>query len=301
HFVSDAVNGQNRTDQTRRVKNRRRRKTSKCQIAQDSSEYTEDEDASCNEEKSKGSPNASATMKTNICSHEDETEQNEENPTLLVEKPTGNVEEQVEETVSSEKETICGVICVPPVEPQETAETTGNERSSPEVHQETPESQEDSMNGEQPQRKSEDPVNLQKPELKPDAEEFIPRAYRNSEISEIPINPNLQFIKVPPNFIPIPIMPLGDFNGQNFNATFVPPGIPINFLHPDPKMYQNYVDYGPSSHFEPRSKSREDKSQTSGDETATNYVKDVTTCDNSSTAKEHQVEKATDKPQVQNV
>ncbi|KAJ8921160.1 hypothetical protein NQ315_013632 [Exocentrus adspersus] len=96
-------------------------------------------------------------------------------------------------------------------------------------------------------------------------------------------------------------MPLGDFNGQNFNATFVPPGIPINLLHPDPKMYQNYVDYGPSSHFEPRSKSREDESQTSGDETATNYVKDITTCDNSSTAKEHQVEKATDKPQVQNV
>ncbi|XP_063930201.1 titin-like isoform X2 [Zophobas morio] len=71
-------------------------------------------------------------------------------------------------------------------------------------------------------------------DLKPDAEEFVPRAYRQPET--IPIEPaNVQFIKIPSNFVPVPILnPMGEFNA------FIPPGIPINFI---PQNYVNFVPY----------------------------------------------------------
>ncbi|CAH1115341.1 unnamed protein product [Psylliodes chrysocephalus] len=79
----------------------------------------------------------------------------------------------------------------------------------------------------------------QKYDLKPDAEEFVPRAYRTPEI---PLSP-VQFIKVPPNFVQIPLLP---FNGQ-INPAFIPPGsIPINFIPPDPKLFPpNFVNFAP--------------------------------------------------------
>ncbi|XP_068901641.1 neurofilament heavy polypeptide-like isoform X6 [Tenebrio molitor] len=70
-------------------------------------------------------------------------------------------------------------------------------------------------------------------DLKPDAEEFVPRAYRHPET--IPLEANVQFIKIPSNFVPVPILnPMGDFNA------FIPPAIPINFI---PQNYINFIPY----------------------------------------------------------
>ncbi|CAG9862412.1 unnamed protein product [Phyllotreta striolata] len=95
------------------------------------------------------------------------------------------------------------------------------------------------VNDEKPEEYvEEDPPKQQKYDLKPDAEEFVPRAYRTTP--EIPLSP-VQYIKVPPNFVQIPIVP---FNGQ-MNPAFIPPGgIPINFIPPDPKLFPpNFVNF----------------------------------------------------------
>lgn len=220
---------------------------------------------------------------------------------LEVEKAESNVEndesERKEADIEIPKEEPS---CTPPVvqEVQEVTEKTVDEESSTKVHQSSSEVVEDSPTDE-PSRDSQ-PVNSQKSELKPDAEEFIPRAYRNSEI---PISPSLQFIKVPPSFIPIPIVPLGDFNGQSYSPAFIPSGIPVNFLPPDPKMYPNFVSFVPNTHFVPRTDRGPEENQMNGEETAKN-IKEVATCDNTSTAKdekEHQMEKVIEKTIIQNV
>uniref|UniRef100_V5GHW2 Uncharacterized protein n=1 Tax=Anoplophora glabripennis TaxID=217634 RepID=V5GHW2_ANOGL len=322
----DAVDGQNQTDQTRRIKKRRRRKTSKSQTAHDSSEYTEDENDSCNEESQ-----SNVQVTEAVCETDKKTEQNEETPVENVEKPIEEVEKEMEGTknvetkdiednpevkdesklevesdkVESKEEDVEiskeSPNCTPPTEPevQEATEKPPNEEISTEVHQSPLETKQDSTI-EHPQDPPPEPI-LQKSELKPDAEEFIPRAYRNNEI---PINPNLQFIKVPPNFIPIPIVPLGDFNGQNYNPTFIPSGIPINFLPPDPKLYPNFVGFVPNAHFVPRAEPGTEENCTNGEESVTSNTEDVAACDNSSTAnneKEHHVEKVAEKTSVQNV
>ncbi|CAH1132083.1 unnamed protein product [Ceutorhynchus assimilis] len=77
--------------------------------------------------------------------------------------------------------------------------------------------------------------------LKPDAEEFIPRAYHPVKM-------------LPPNFMPIPLVPIGEFGTQNFapHPAFIPPGFPVNFIphHLSQKMYpppvpQSFVSYPP--------------------------------------------------------
>ncbi|XP_050292715.1 titin-like isoform X2 [Anthonomus grandis grandis] len=61
--------------------------------------------------------------------------------------------------------------------------------------------------------------------LKPDAEEFIPRAYHHQQALGAPLK------MLPPNFMPIPIVPIP---GPPHPA-FIPPGFPINFI--PPKIY----------------------------------------------------------------
>ncbi|RZC37399.1 titin-like [Asbolus verrucosus] len=112
------------------------------------------------------------------------------------------------------------------------------EDKNDEVKEEKETTQEEEKTEEKVEEKPEDGPKL-KYDLKPDAEEFVPRAYRHPET--IPMEPNVQFIKIPSNFVPLPIInPMSDFNGQNFNA-FIPPGIPINFIP------QNYINFIPSS------------------------------------------------------
>lgn len=320
-LVLDAADGQNQTDQTRRIKRRRRRKSSKSQAAQDSSEYTEDENDSCNEVSRPNVPvqqpsreseepagqsdetpvekaaedevveeteSAEAEKVEDDAEVEDDGELEAEKAEANVEKEDSDREEAVIE-ISKEEATI--------QEPQEASEETVDEGGEAEVHCSS-EIAENPQADEGP--RDPPPVNSQKSELKPDAEEFIPRAYRNSEI---PISPNVQFIKVPPSFIPIPIVPLGDFNGPNYNPAFIPSGIPINFLPPDPKMYPNFVGFVPNAHFVPRADHESEANQASGEETASN-AEQVATCDNTTTAKDekqHQTEKVTEKPLVQNV
>lgn len=72
-------------------------------------------------------------------------------------------------------------------------------------------------------------------DLKPDAEEFIPKAYR-----EPPIDPNIQFVNFPPNFVPIPI--IGDVPPPPYPPPFLPPAIPINFVPPN----ANFVNFVPN-------------------------------------------------------
>ncbi|XP_017774451.1 PREDICTED: uncharacterized protein LOC108561148 [Nicrophorus vespilloides] len=75
----------------------------------------------------------------------------------------------------------------------------------------------------------EKPVDVSKTSLKPDAKEFVPMAYR---VEQTP------FPFIPPNFFFINELPPG------FNPTCLPPGIPINFVHPDHKS--NYVNAIPN-------------------------------------------------------
>ncbi|KAK9718263.1 hypothetical protein QE152_g23290 [Popillia japonica] len=81
------------------------------------------------------------------------------------------------------------------------------------------------------------------------AEEFVQRAYRPMEL--IPVDPNLQFINIHPNFVPLPLInhPLNELNPPlHFNPPFLPPGIPLNFIPGDPKLLPNFVNFVPS-HF----------------------------------------------------
>lgn len=88
--------------------------------------------------------------------------------------------------------------------------------------------------------------------LKADAEEFFPRVYQ-------PCGPPPHIKMIPPNFMPIPLVPLGDFGGQSFtpHPAFIPPGFPINFIpqHLGQKMFPppapGYVNYSPPIVSEP--------------------------------------------------
>ncbi|KRT78964.1 hypothetical protein AMK59_8029, partial [Oryctes borbonicus] len=81
------------------------------------------------------------------------------------------------------------------------------------------------------------------------AEEFIPRAFRTME--HIPLDQNLQFINIHPNFVPLPLInhSLNELNPPPpFNPPFLPPGIPLNFMPADPKMIPNFINFVPN-HF----------------------------------------------------
>ncbi|GJQ83450.1 hypothetical protein Trydic_g8577 [Trypoxylus dichotomus] len=95
------------------------------------------------------------------------------------------------------------------------------------------------------------------------AEEFVPRAYRPME--PIPIDPNLQFINMHPNFVPLPLINhhLNELPGSPFNAPFLPPGIPLNFMPADPKMIPNFVNFTPN-HFVQHPKSLEENRSVQG-------------------------------------
>ncbi|VEN38876.1 unnamed protein product, partial [Callosobruchus maculatus] len=109
-----------------------------------------------------------------------------------------------------------------------------------------------------------DESNPPKFHLKPDAEEFVPRAYRPSEIP-------VQFIKVSPNFVPIPIVP---FNGH---PAFIPPGIPINFPPPPPN-FMGFVPHAPP---------RQEEVLDATEKPITNDLPtEATDCDNVNTAKD---------------
>lgn len=84
------------------------------------------------------------------------------------------------------------------------------------------------------------PNEKQKFDLKPDAEEFIPKALREPP----PIDPNIQFVNFQPNFVPIPIM--GDIPPPQYPPPFLPPGIPINFVPPNAKIVPNFVNFVPN-------------------------------------------------------
>ncbi|KAH1011584.1 hypothetical protein HUJ04_000923 [Dendroctonus ponderosae] len=89
--------------------------------------------------------------------------------------------------------------------------------------------------------------------LKADAEEFFPRVYQ-------PCGPPPHIKMIPPNFMPIPLVPLGEFAGQSFtpHPAFIPPGFPINFIpqHLGQKMFPppapGYVNYTPPIVGEPK-------------------------------------------------
>lgn len=74
-------------------------------------------------------------------------------------------------------------------------------------------------------KKVEEAVPNQKFDLKPDAEEFIPKAYREPN--------NIQYVNFQPNFVPIPIP-------QYPLPPFLPPAIPVNFV-PPPNVYPNFI------------------------------------------------------------
>ncbi|KAJ8950757.1 hypothetical protein NQ318_011250 [Aromia moschata] len=305
----DMMNGQCQTDLTRRIKKRRRRKTSKSQSTQDSSEYTEDESDSGDEDKPKNHP-ISAEALRNCHITKEEITQVEEKPDTTLTKEDANLEtEETEANTQNELEKETEDKAVVSIEQSNRATSVGQEeeikeesdcvkreRSSPEVHRPTsdtvpdPESEEKSKN--LPSEVAKVPAASN---LKPDAEEFIPRAYRSCDT---PITSNVPFLKVPPNFVSIPVLPLGEFNGQNFNPAFIPPGIPINFLPPDAKMFPNFVGFIPN--FVPKSESETEGQSTSAGNVS-NQTEKKETCDNSNTAKDDKVHQTKEPVVLQNV
>ncbi|XP_050511621.1 uncharacterized protein LOC114339993 isoform X1 [Diabrotica virgifera virgifera] len=222
------------TDQTRKIKKRRRRKTSKSQTNnQDSTECSEDEDP----EPTQPKPTEKPAIKP-VEPEEKQTNTSIEAATANPEPKPDSIESTTEETpkmnhhaeekpIESEKTDNSEPVIIVNGTPEEVKICTENLKST-------------------------------KYDLKPDAEEFVPRAFRTPEI---PLSP-VQFIKVPPNFMPIPVVP---FNGQ-INPAFIPPGgIPINFLPPDPKMFPNFINFVPTP---PRSEEATEKNKEAKEVTA---------------------------------
>ncbi|CAH1278313.1 unnamed protein product [Diabrotica balteata] len=225
------------TDQTRKIKKRRRRKTSKSQTNnQDSTECSEDEDPEPTQPKPAEKPAikpVEPTEKPSNISVEVSNANPEPKPDSIkstteeTPKMNGHTEEkpiQIEKTDNAEP------VIIVNGSPEEVKTCTENLKST-------------------------------KYDLKPDAEEFVPRAFRTPEI---PLSP-VQFIKVPPNFMPIPVVP---FNGQ-ISPAFIPPGgIPINFLPPDPKMFPNFINFVPTPprNEETMEKNKEAKEVTANDQ-----------------------------------
>lgn len=71
----------------------------------------------------------------------------------------------------------------------------------------------------------------------PDAQEFVPKAYRQ------PFE-HVQYVNIPPSFVPIPLIgePL-----PPYPAPFLPPAIPLNFVPPSPKIIPNFVNVVPET------------------------------------------------------
>ncbi|CAH1987282.1 unnamed protein product [Acanthoscelides obtectus] len=123
------------------------------------------------------------------------------------------------------------------------------------------------------QTESAEESNPPKFHLKPDAEEFVPRAYRPTEIP-------VQFIKVPANFVPIPLVP---FNGH---SAFIPQGIPISFPPPPP----NFVG------FVPQVPPKQEETPDETDKPTTNdLLTQVDDCDKTNTANDENVESSSNK------
>ncbi|KAL1502134.1 hypothetical protein ABEB36_007325 [Hypothenemus hampei] len=103
--------------------------------------------------------------------------------------------------------------------PQETPNTTP-EKSNETLHQHN--NDDDSTKKTEETNHQETTIVTKSSTLKADAEEFVPRNYQQ-----------LQIKMIPPNFVPIPLVPIGDY--ASHPAAFIPPpqtsaGFPINFI-----------------------------------------------------------------------
>ncbi|XP_074026731.1 uncharacterized protein isoform X1 [Leptinotarsa decemlineata] len=222
-------------EQNRKVKKRIRRKTSKSQISQGSTECSDEESDSYNENDnpSEKKVNPQCFPDPNRIETISEMDSNKtlEEVTLIVANDDPKDDHQTSKHGCDERKEDC-----------EKSTDDNNVINNNEINRNVEDLKNNStgdVNLPEENNSLHDPPKTQKYDLKPDAEEFIPRAYRTPEI---PLSP-VQFIKVSPNFVPIPVVP---FNGQNFNPAFIPSGIPINFLPPDPKMFPNFVGFIPN-------------------------------------------------------
>ncbi|XP_060532668.1 uncharacterized protein LOC132705798 isoform X2 [Cylas formicarius] len=107
--------------------------------------------------------------------------------------------------------------------------------------------------------------------LKPDAEEFVPRSYRQG--FRAPPQPPAAIL--PANFVPVPIVPLNEYGAPAAAAAFIPPGIPINFLpHPGQKMFHPapFFPPPPSPQSPPHEAKNEEPRQNDGQDKHINVI-----------------------------
>ncbi|KAL3270615.1 hypothetical protein HHI36_021149 [Cryptolaemus montrouzieri] len=210
----DLVNGQNHHSEPKRIKRRRRRKLSSSKpdgLQQNgtTSEYTEDDDTSTDEddEATQNTPpiedNAPAvsTLPNNQTNETSEAQTNPENgacdePTAS-DRANASCDTENLQNGTSERHSDCN-------EPDET-ETAVNSLNLSDTN-----------------------TSEKKYDLKPDAQEFVPRALRPE---------NLQYIKIPPSFVPV----LSPLSAQNYAHGYLPPGIPVNFIPPSHPVYPGYL------------------------------------------------------------
>ncbi|XP_044763752.1 uncharacterized protein LOC123320487 isoform X2 [Coccinella septempunctata] len=212
----ELVNCQNHHSEPKRMKRRRRRKLSDSKTADglaqqngNASEYTEDDFSSVEEEDEQAEKMAAAD------------DQRSEDHSTSVSPPTENQtneNSEAETSLSDVKEDRTAPVCNgdkslepaaqnEPVVTNETAEQASNVSDT---------------NNEDKRVKY---------NLKPDAQEFVPRAMRPE---------NLQYFKIQPGFMPVPLMsPMGAPNYGH--PAYLPPGMPLGYIQQSPAIYPGYM------------------------------------------------------------
>lgn len=192
------VNCQNPQPESKRIKRRRRRKldskTTDGSVQNGTaSEYTED-DFSSVEEEEEGSEKPAAEDHSTSVSPPTENQTNENSETEVSSFDSPETNQQANQEAQTQNN-----------DPEPTIAITENSSDATEADQE--------------EKKD-------KYELKPDAQEFVPRAMRPE---------NVQYLRIQPGFVQVPLMsPMG-------HPAYLPPGMPLGYIPPNPAIYPGYM------------------------------------------------------------
>lgn len=252
-------------DSQRRIKKKRRRKLSKSKAIHDgtTSECTDDssDETECNGGKQRQNKSLRAQNESPL----DEEKTNQQ-PTLngngeeTNEAQKHTKEENAEASETSQVPLPQSVHCETSCDALKCDEAKCDDESTRKCDT-TSEGEEitssSSSSSSVPKESREETKESPKCDLKPDAQEFIPKAYRQMENVLPPMEQQnaVQYVNFQPGFVPIPMInPMGDISPiQAYPApAFLPPGIPINFVPPNAKIVPNFINVIPDATYAPK-------------------------------------------------
>ncbi|XP_045469202.1 uncharacterized protein LOC123676920 [Harmonia axyridis] len=217
----ELVNCQNHNlEQPKRIKRRRRRKFPDSEMTGDqmqngnASEYTEDEFSSVEEEEEPANDERPASEDPPSPDH-----------STSVSPPTENQTNENSEAEASSPDAMDV-----PCDSNDTAAASdvNCDTEKPPVVEDGAHCNDTSDNSTVDENQEEKKV---KYDLKPDAQEFVPRALRPE---------NLQYFKIQPGFVPIPMMsPMGA--PPYGHPAYLPHGMPLGYIQQNPAMYPGFV------------------------------------------------------------